>query len=98
MMIALLALSLSPSGRVLSLENILGKGHNSFVDTHTPTSADTSRFAYWPLLMLQAFFSLMYLSAIVSKTFGPGDEWLNGYTLQYYMIQDGIRHGGELAL
>jgi len=99
MMIALLALSLSPSGRVLSLDNALGKGHNSLVDSKESTSTDTSPFAFWPLLLIQAFFSLMYISAVVAKAYGPGDvEWLNGFTLQYYMIQDGIRNGGDFAL
>jgi hypothetical protein len=40
----------------------------------------------------------MYLSAVVAKAYGPGGEWLNGFTLQYYMIQDGIRNGGDFAL
>lgn len=98
MMVALFALSLSPSGRVLSLDNILGKGHNSLVDSSNPVSAETSPFAYWPLLLLQAFFSLMYMSAVASKLYGSGLEWINGYTLQYFMIQDGIRWGSETAL
>ena len=98
MMVALLALSLSPSGRVLSLDNVQGKGHNSFVDSRIPVSTATSPFAYWPLLMLQVFFCLMYLSAVVSKMYGSGIGWINGYTLQYFMIQDGIRWGSEVAL
>jgi len=98
MMIALLALSLSPSGRVLSLDNVLGKGHNSFVDSSNPTSSETSPFAYWPLFMLQVFFSLMYLSAVIDKLSTSGLGWVNGYTLQFYMIQDGLRWGSEAAV
>lgn len=98
MMIALFALSLSPSGRVLSLDNLFGKSQNSLLDSSSPTSAKTSPFAFWPLFLLQAFFCLMYLSAVASKFSGAGIGWINGYTLQYYMIQDGMRWGSEIAV
>jgi hypothetical protein len=39
----------------------------------------------------------MYMSAFVSKMVEPGTEWMNGYTLQYILITDGMRWDSPLA-
>jgi hypothetical protein len=40
----------------------------------------------------------MYLSAVVNKLSRSGLDWPNGFTLQYYMIQDGLRWGNPLGM
>ena len=97
MMIALLALSLSPCGRMWSIDAVGGKGFNIWVDSR---AADDKRspFAAWPILLIQIFFALMYLSAVLSKHYYSGFEWANGFTLQAVLIQDGMRHNSPLAL
>ena len=106
MMIALFVFSLSPCRRRLSVDSLLGKSYNPLVDASDAIdNQDGSTFAYWPLLFLQVFFVLMYLSAFTSKIASSGLGWINGYTLQYYLIRDGFRWaefglpgGSEFAL
>ncbi len=43
-------------------------------------------------------FVLAYFSAFVSKTERSGLEWYNGYTLTFYMLQDGVLNDIPLGL
>ena len=101
MMIALSVLALSPSGQVLSVDAWRRRHLNS------PTSQKSNlsevlyvenTFARWPMLLIQWFFVLMYISAFISKMAESGTEWMNGYTLQYILIADGMRWDNPLAL
>ncbi len=116
LLIALLLLALSPSGRLLSVDSLKGQGlHRSWGDrstlSHTrPSDARninilevSSPFARWPLLLIQWLFGLAYLSAALNKLMldGPGLftlDWMNGYTLQYYLIRDGLLWGSNLGI
>jgi hypothetical protein len=98
MMVTLLALAFGPSGKVLSLDALVakrkaGSGHSlvGMLDYAGP-------YAWWPIRMMQLFFPLMYLSAVLGKLTRSGFEWANGYTLQYYMAMDYYRNGSELSL
>jgi len=57
-----------------------------------------SRFASWPLLLIQCMFALIYFSATKHKLLTGGIDWVNGFTMQYYLIQDGLRWGKELGV
>lgn len=97
MAIALLAFSLAPSGRVLSVDSWLRERRSD--GAATVSLLDYSgRYAHWPLKLVQCFFALMYLSAVSSKLVVGGADWANGYTLQFYLIQDYFRRGSELGL
>ncbi len=101
MMIALSVLALSPSGQVLSVDAWRRRHLNPAGSQKSNWSEilyAESRFARWPILLIQWFFVLMYLSAVISKMAVSGTEWMNGYTLQYYLIRDGMRWGSPLAL
>lgn len=87
------ALALSPAGGVLSVDNALRARRNSSNDTMIDAS-----FAGWPIRFGQWFFVLMYLSAFWAKMSIGGVNWMNGYTLQFYLIQDGLRWNRDLAL
>lgn len=89
--IALIALAFSPCGEALSLDR-LRRG--------TPAGGETSPLAGWPLLLVRWLLALIYLSAFMSKVIkrGPFLEWINGYTLQYYMLQDGLRWNSDLGV
>jgi len=41
---------------------------------------------------------LIYTSAAISKLGKGGLDWMNGYTLQYFMFQDALRWGSDLGL
>jgi hypothetical protein len=89
LILALAYLTLSPAGRVLSVDRLLrGKdSRNSMLD-------ETSPYARWPILLAQWTFALVYLSAFLEKLiFIGGLDWLNGYTLQYAMANDTLRRG-----
>jgi uncharacterized membrane protein YphA (DoxX/SURF4 family) len=92
-MIALSVLAVSPSGRVLSVDSVLRGGRRAWQDM----LAAESEFAGWPIRLLQWFFVLMYLSAVWSKLWA-GHDWPNGFTLQYYLIHDGLRWNSPFAL
>jgi hypothetical protein len=86
MAIALAILAISPCGRVLSVDNYRRRRRG----TSLPIDA-TSPFARWPARLLICFLGLIYLSAAYYKFKAGGHGWLNGYTLQFYLLQDGLR-------
>lgn len=61
-------------------------------------TSDSSPLARWPMRVGQWLLVLSYLSAALSKLINGGADWLNGYTLTYYMLQDGTRYEVPLAL
>jgi hypothetical protein len=97
MAIALLALAFSPSGKVLSFDALVRKRINPG-PRRPGLLYHSGPYAFWPIGFISWFFPLMYLSAVVAKLSRSGLEWANGFTLQYALIQDGYRHGSELAI
>lgn len=97
MMVALAALALAPTGRVLSLDSILRR-HFLGKGIEVPLLQASGMHAGWPIKFLQWFFPLMYISAVVGKLGRSGIEWANGFTLQAIMIQEYYRNGSSLAL
>jgi hypothetical protein len=95
MLVALSVLALSPSGRVLSIDWLRRQARHEGFDTVVGLK---SEYAGWSIKLIQWFFVLMYLSAVAMKLSASGHEWANGYTLQYYLILDGLRHDSQLAL
>jgi hypothetical protein len=92
LLLALAALALSPCGRALSIDSLLrGRAH--------PTAPRVNLLDYrgayagWPIKLVQWLFPIIYLSAAISKIAGNGYtlNWANGYTLQYYFLQDSLR-------
>lgn len=88
-------LTLSPCGRVLSLDRkIFGPKREPGV----PVEAETSDMAGWSIKLMQWMFALIYLSAFLEKmVFQGGMDWLNGFTLQYYMARDTLARGSLLG-
>ncbi len=86
--VMLFALAFSPSGDALSIDAWRSRRRGVVVD---PTADHP--LAGWPLELLRWMFALCYLSAAVCKLGASGLEWLNGYTLQGYLLQEGIFWG-----
>ncbi|MGH8604132.1 MAG: hypothetical protein ACREXR_15570 [Gammaproteobacteria bacterium] len=95
MMVTLLALALSPAGRTLSVDLLI---HRFLGSKKRGVLAEESPYAGWPIRLVQWFFVLMYLSALSHKMYSSGLEWMNGTTLQYYLVQDGLRNAMPLGL
>jgi hypothetical protein len=85
-LMALFALAASPSGAALSLDAWRASRRGQ-------RPATWSAEARWPLELIQWLFALCYLSAAICKLGASGIEWLNGYTLQAYLLQEGIFWG-----
>jgi HTTM domain len=92
LMIALLVLACGPSGHALSIDAVLRRRRG------IPSSTEGD-LAGWPIRLIQWMFVLIYLSAVLSKLFFVGGlQWLNGFTLQYELIQDALRKGSLLGM
>jgi hypothetical protein len=98
LLIALLVISLAPSGKVRSLDSFLRRRRGTHLPM-VPLLEASGPYAGWPIKFVQCLFPLVYISAVLAKI-GPhfNFDWVNGYTLQYYFIQDDIRKGSPLAL
>jgi len=98
-MITLLLLALAPAGRALSVDDLRRRLRAVDEGLRVPSDplAGESRFARWPLLLVQWMFALIYLSAAFHKLSWSGLDWMNGWTLQYYMLQDALRWGSDSA-
>ena len=95
MLIALSVLALSPSGRVLSIDWLRKHARHESLDSVVELK---NEYAGWPIKLIQWFFVLMYLSAVTMKLSASGHDWANGFTLQYYLISDGLRNDNPLSL
>jgi hypothetical protein len=99
LLITLLALALGPCGKVLSLDSWLRKQRFGMAAS-VPLLTYSGEFAGWPVRFVQWLFPLIYISAAVAKLAYNHYtlDWANGYTLQYYFIQDNIRKDLPLAM
>jgi len=102
LLIALLVLAVSPVGRTLSIDALrvrlqLNTDARAFVPWDQ--TQEIHEFAGWPVRFVRVLFAMVYLSAALSKlSLSVGlFTWANGETLQYYMIQDGIRFSSDIA-
>lgn len=101
MIIALIILALSPCGQVLSIDDLSKRIRFNLNQRHFQAFNiinENSKFAHWPLLLIQWIFALVYLSAGLAKLTNDGLAWFNGYTLQYYLLLDGLRWGSDFGV
>ncbi len=98
MLIGLLLISLAPSGRVLSLDELISRRQGGDRPRPDHWLQASSPYAAWPLLAIQWLLSLAYFSSAFSKVAKAGLDWMNGYTLQYYLVRDGLRWGSDLGV
>jgi hypothetical protein len=92
MIITLWLLALSPAGGVLSLDSYLANRNSLH------RKSKKSIFAGWPILLVQNLFGLVYLDAALRKLEAGGTDWVNGYTLQFYIYNDASRRGSAFGL
>jgi predicted DCC family thiol-disulfide oxidoreductase YuxK len=99
-MIVLWMLMLTPSGAALSVDAMRARvAESARRERFVPSEGEgTSRDARWPLRVVQWLLVILYLSAALWKLTRGGAEWLNGYTMQYYLLVDGSAHRVPLAI
>jgi hypothetical protein len=79
----LFLLALSQSGRAFSVDAWMRRRPNAL--------SGTTDMVVWPLRVMQIVMALGYFCAGLCKLHRGGLEWLNGCTLQHYLLQDGVR-------
>lgn len=87
-LVLLFALALAPAGGALSVDAWRARRRGAGV-----AATALHPEAGWPLELLRWMFALCYLSAAVCKLGASGLDWLNGFTLQGYLLQEGIFWG-----
>ena len=99
-MIVLWLLILTPSGDELSVDAMRERVRESAQrERFEPRESQAmSRDARWPLRVVQWLLVIIYLSAALWKLTRGKAEWLNGYTMQYYLLVDGSAHDVPLAI
>jgi predicted DCC family thiol-disulfide oxidoreductase YuxK len=98
--IVLWMLILTPSGRALSVDAmrarlVESRARERFVPLD---EEERSRDARWPIRLVQWLLVVVYLSAALSKISMGRAAWLNGYTMSYYLLVDGIGHSIPLSV
>ena len=93
--IFLLALAFAPSGDSLSVDALIRRARAGRHVLEAPREADT---AMWPLKLAHVLIALTYFSTGLTKMVFGGLDWMNGYTLQGYLLADGLRRNLPLGL
>ena len=97
--IVLWLLVLAPSSGALSLDAMRARvAESRRRERFVPDDDVFSRDARWPLRLVQWLLVLVYLSAALSKITIGKAAWLNGYTMSYYLLVDGIGHAIPLSV
>lgn len=98
--IFLFLLAFSPCADCLSVDAWLLRGNGSSggrdegsVEGRPWYRGRVTRLAMWPLITVQCLLAIAYTDAALSKLILGGPAWFNGYTLQNYLLFDGIRKG-----
>jgi hypothetical protein len=84
--ILLMLLPFAPSGDSLSIDALLRQRKAG-----GGALSHQSDMAMWPLKTAWALMALTYFSTGLTKLVFGGFRWMNGYTLQAYLLADGLR-------
>jgi hypothetical protein len=101
MMIALSILALSPAGRALSVDALWRRAqpYARWRRLNVFSQRDEgSVFARWPLILIRHMLALIYLDAALHKLNRAGLDWMNGHTLQFYLVQDAVPRGSDIGV
>lgn len=91
--IVLLALAFAPSGESLSVDALLRRRRGragADASDGEPPRVDS---AAWPLKLAHVLLAMTYFSTGITKVIDGGPRWLNGYTLQTYILGDAVSRG-----
>ena len=95
-LIALVCIGMSPCGKSLSIDAWWQRRRGARL-TELGLAAVTPN-ATWALRLAQWLLVIAYFESSMSKLTRGGLGWMNGYTLQNYLLMDGIRFGRPLGV
>jgi hypothetical protein len=90
-------LAFSPSGGSLSIDALLRRRRNRAVGGHQDVTEEVETAA-WPLNVAFMLLALTYFSTGLSKLVYGGFTWMNGYTVQGYILHDSIQRNIPLGI
>lgn len=96
--IILLCLAFAPSGRSLSVDALLRRRRAAAAGAPESAGAEESDMAMWPIRLSHVLLALTYLSTGATKLMDGGLAWMNGYTLQTYLMRDAIPRGFPMGV
>ncbi|HSE83314.1 MAG TPA: hypothetical protein VLB01_02050 [Thermodesulfobacteriota bacterium] len=91
---AMVALLLSPCGRVLSVDEVIARIRGSKGRGESQRDRDEgleSEYALWPIRLTQVFVAFAYFNAGFWKIKMSGFSWANGAALQFHLIDHHLR-------
>jgi predicted DCC family thiol-disulfide oxidoreductase YuxK/uncharacterized membrane protein YphA (DoxX/SURF4 family) len=101
MILTLWVLAFAPAGAAWSLDDLRRRTQTAArtmrLERPRPDE-DQSPWARWPLRLVQWLFALVYFSAGLEKVVAGRLDWYNGYTIAYYMLQDGVNNNLPLSM
>ena len=89
--LALAVMAFAPSGEVLSWDAFRDKSTSRKLTAASP-------FARWPLQLIGWLLALSYFSACLCKLQSGGLNWLNGFTLQFFILKESLVREMPLGL
>jgi len=92
----LMALPFAPAGASLSIDAWLRRRRAARGGSAPPPA--TSEYGMWPLKFAHVLLTMTYFSTGVSKLLSGGLAWMNGYTLQNYVLSDAITRNIPLGV
>jgi hypothetical protein len=92
--IFLMLLAFAPSGRRFSMDALIDRWRKNAPDRFEET-VDT---AVWPLKVVHILLAITYFSTGLSKIIYGGLQWMNGTTLQHYLLSDAFRREIPLGI
>jgi len=95
--IFLMLLAFSPSGEHLSIDALIRRRREG-VDKKDKRASEMVDTAAWPLKLAHVLLALTYFSTGLSKMIYGGLQWMNGHTLQIYLLYDAIRREIPLGI
>jgi uncharacterized membrane protein YphA (DoxX/SURF4 family) len=93
--IFLMLLAFSPSGDSLSIDALIRRRRGRSA-SHAGAGPRTVETAAWPLKLAHVLLAMTYFSTGITKLIFGGPAWMNGYTLQAYLLGDAL--GRDLPL
>ena len=90
-MIFMMAMAFAPCGRALSVDAWLKRRANGGTAPQGWGLGARLETVMWPLLTVQWLLAMAYLCAGLAKLYIGGIAWMDGQTLQGYLLQDAVR-------
>ena len=95
--ILLMLFAFSPSGRCLSVDSLIRRLGRRPRENSEGEWSEKIPTAMWPLKLTQVLLAFAYVSTGFAKVVFGGFQWVNGYTLQQYVLSSAVKRALPLG-